>query len=88
MLDWIQNPFYQLGPTSGDAKTYPDRDEDKLYLADGGWAGEVVPFWPLLQPDRKVDVIIAVDYVSRPSHLADKFFILNALIDRIILSGD
>jgi lysophospholipase len=44
--------------------SYIERESRDLYLADGGWGGEVLPFWPLLQPERKLDVIIAIDFVS------------------------
>ena len=32
-----------------------------LYLVDGGEAGENIPLWPLIQPERKMDVIFAND---------------------------
>ncbi|KAH9810221.1 lysophospholipase catalytic domain-containing protein [Melampsora americana] len=59
----VPNPFYKLQKDNSSFK-YEDQNEKHLYLADGGWGGEIVPFWPLLQPDRKLDVIIAVDYVA------------------------
>ncbi|MBW0481594.1 hypothetical protein O181_021309 [Austropuccinia psidii MF-1] len=60
----IPNPFFKMGDGFGTGKGYPDRESEYLYLADGGWANEIVPFWPLLQPERKVDVIIAIDYTA------------------------
>ncbi|CAH7670781.1 lysophospholipase catalytic domain-containing protein [Phakopsora pachyrhizi] len=60
----IPNPFYLLGLGLGRSSGYPDQTEPELYLADGGWGGEVVPFWPLLQAERKIDTIIAIDYES------------------------
>ncbi|EGF99285.1 uncharacterized protein MELLADRAFT_94783 [Melampsora larici-populina 98AG31] len=38
-----------------------DRDSDKLCLADGSFAGEDIPLWPLVIPSRKMDVVFAVD---------------------------
>lgn len=49
-----------LGTQNGNV--YPDQNSSNIYLADGGWGGEILPFWPLLQPSRKLDAILAVDY--------------------------
>jgi lysophospholipase len=49
------NPFYRL-PQSRTVNT-----QRLLTLADGGLAGQNVPLWPLLQPARALDVIIATD---------------------------
>ncbi|POW17712.1 hypothetical protein PSTT_00314 [Puccinia striiformis] len=57
-----QNPFYHMGMSSSNGTGYPERESKNLYLADGGWGGEILPLWPLLQPDRKLDVIIAIDF--------------------------
>ncbi|PLW19872.1 hypothetical protein PCANC_05906 [Puccinia coronata f. sp. avenae] len=60
----VPNPFYHMGMGIPKEKAYPERESSDLYLADGGWGGEVLPFWPLLQPERKLDVIIAIDFGS------------------------
>ncbi|KAH9810193.1 lysophospholipase catalytic domain-containing protein [Melampsora americana] len=57
----IPNPFVGLGVGFGPGSGYPDRDSDKLCLADGSFAGEDIPLWPLVIPSRKMDVVFAVD---------------------------
>lgn len=53
------NPFYQ---TEYHQEGYLGIvDHDKLYLVDGGEDGQNIPFTPLLQPERNVDVILAYD---------------------------
>ncbi|AET37549.1 putative carboxylic ester hydrolase Ecym_1311 [Eremothecium cymbalariae DBVPG len=53
------NPFYQYpGIETPLTKT------DKLYLVDGGEDGENIPLRPFLQPERKVDLIFALDSSS------------------------
>ena len=51
----FRNPFYKW-KTSSLIKEQPT-----LYLVDGGEGGQVVPVEALLQPSRKVDVIIVGD---------------------------
>jgi lysophospholipase len=51
-----------LGPIPGSG--FPDGETDELLLADGAMAQESMPLFPLLQPSRMVDVIMAVDSVS------------------------
>ncbi|PLW31214.1 hypothetical protein PCASD_11063 [Puccinia coronata f. sp. avenae] len=58
----VPNPFYHMGMGLPNKTSYIERESRDLYLADGGWGGEVLPFWPLLQPERKLDVIIAIDF--------------------------
>ncbi|OAV87732.1 hypothetical protein PTTG_02953 [Puccinia triticina 1-1 BBBD Race 1] len=60
----VPNPFYHMGLSSKNGSGYPERESKNLYLADGGWGGEILPFWPLLQPDRKLDVIFALDFTA------------------------
>jgi lysophospholipase len=36
-------------------------DVETLELVDGSESGQTIPFWPLLQPSREVDFIIAFD---------------------------
>lgn len=50
------NPFFNYTQNSG---LYSD--SPSLYLVDGGEDLEAIPFQPLIQPERKVDVIFAVD---------------------------
>ncbi|KAF8426350.1 lysophospholipase catalytic domain-containing protein [Tirmania nivea] len=54
------NPFQGFpGPKS----TLPNltQNQSSLSLADGGLDNQNIPFWPLLQPARKIDFILAVD---------------------------
>ncbi|KAG0148689.1 hypothetical protein CROQUDRAFT_75104 [Cronartium quercuum f. sp. fusiforme G11] len=57
----VYNPFKGLGTGFGPGSGFPDGKDPLLYLADGGFAGENMPLWPLIQPARKLDVIFAVD---------------------------
>lgn len=54
--------LYGPNPFKGFAKsTNPFADQDKLVLVDGGEDKENLPLAPLIQPERKVDVIFAID---------------------------
>jgi lysophospholipase len=55
IADYV-NPFYDYTDNSGLVT-----NERILTLADGGEDGQNVPFYPLIQPERHVDVIFAVD---------------------------
>ncbi|EGG10708.1 uncharacterized protein MELLADRAFT_103198 [Melampsora larici-populina 98AG31] len=77
----IPNPFRGLGLGYGLNSGYPARDDDNLYLADSSLSGETLPLWPLIQPSRNLDAIIAVDssvsprkckveYIVRPNSFA------------------
>ncbi|CAH7669558.1 lysophospholipase catalytic domain-domain-containing protein [Phakopsora pachyrhizi] len=61
----IPNPFQGLGLGFGLNGGYKAKDDSNLYLADSSLSGETLPLWPLLQPSRKLDVIIAVDASNR-----------------------
>ncbi|KAF8312071.1 hypothetical protein DL93DRAFT_2082430 [Clavulina sp. PMI_390] len=50
------NPFGGLSPSS-----YADAGNAELELVDGGEDNEIVPFWPLMLPERNVDVILGLD---------------------------
>ncbi|KAF8294740.1 hypothetical protein DL93DRAFT_829796 [Clavulina sp. PMI_390] len=50
------NPFAGLSPS-----TFSDSTSVDLDLVDGGEDGENVPFWPLMHPERNVDVILGLD---------------------------
>ena len=56
IADYSPNPFYGYNP-----KINPNADQTRLTLVDGGEDGQNIPFQPLIQPDRPVDVIFAVD---------------------------
>ncbi|PLW19858.1 hypothetical protein PCANC_05920 [Puccinia coronata f. sp. avenae] len=58
----IPNPFYgqNSGLPSGSGG-FVDSNSETLLLADGAMAQENLPLFPLLQPSRKVDVILAFD---------------------------
>ncbi|KAI5207140.1 lysophospholipase [Aureobasidium subglaciale] len=49
------NPFYQYP-----ASTLTNA-QSEIQIVDGGEGNSAMPFWPLIQPERKVDVIIAAD---------------------------
>lgn len=51
----VPNPFYQskLAPRLA--------PKERLHLVDGAAGGESVPLWPLIQPERHIDVIIVND---------------------------
>ncbi|KAG0148746.1 hypothetical protein CROQUDRAFT_669776 [Cronartium quercuum f. sp. fusiforme G11] len=61
----IPNPFRGLGLSFGLGSAYPGAEDEDLYLADSSLSGETLPMWPLIQPARKLDVIIAVDSSNR-----------------------
>ena len=50
------NPFEGINATTNPAASYSN-----LSLVDGGEDLQNIPLWPLLQPERQVDAIIAVD---------------------------
>lgn len=56
IADYQPNPFFGYRPDDN-----PNADSDRLTLVDGGLDGQNVPLHPLIQPNRHVDVIFAVD---------------------------
>ncbi|KAJ8603406.1 hypothetical protein MRB53_042173 [Persea americana] len=54
--DWSPNPFKGYNPGSN-----VFAGTDQLFLVDGGEDNENIPLHPLIQPLRKVDVIVAID---------------------------
>lgn len=54
------NPF-QGFPGSNSTLPNLTQNQSSLSLADGGLDNQNIPFWPLLQPARKIDFILAVD---------------------------
>ncbi|KAF2212295.1 hypothetical protein CERZMDRAFT_97572 [Cercospora zeae-maydis SCOH1-5] len=55
IADWV-NPFQ--GYRNG---TFPQSGDQTLTLVDGGLDGQNIPLNPLIQPNRNVDVIFAID---------------------------
>lgn len=56
IAQWKPNPFYGFNnATNRNAQT------QELTLVDGGEDGQNIPLYPLIQPQRHVDVIFAVD---------------------------
>lgn len=51
------NPFYRYDATHFN----PTAPDVQLTLVDGGEDGQNVPLHPLIQPNRRVDVVFAVD---------------------------
>jgi lysophospholipase len=56
IADYTPNPF--LGFNN---RTNPSAKDNRLTLVDGGLDGQNIPFNPLIQPVRAVDVIFAID---------------------------
>lgn len=56
IADWTPNPFYNYN--NG---TNIDAASKRLTLVDGGEDNQNIPFHPLIQPPRAVDVIFAID---------------------------
>ncbi|KAH9817183.1 lysophospholipase catalytic domain-containing protein [Melampsora americana] len=55
----VPNPFRGLG--AAPPARFFDSDAEMLLMADGGLASENIPLFPLIQPIRQLDVIIAID---------------------------
>lgn len=60
----VVNPFRGLASTTG----FPATDDAELALIDGGFAGENVPYFPIIQPSRAIDVIISIDASANPGN--------------------
>lgn len=56
IAQWEPNPFYHFNND-----TNRNANSTQLTLVDGGEDGQNVPLYPLIQPQRHVDVIFAVD---------------------------
>lgn len=56
IAEYSPNPFYRYNPNSNAGAGFTTLD-----LVDGGENGENIPLHPLIQPNRGVDVIFAVD---------------------------
>ncbi|CAI8494093.1 unnamed protein product [Hanseniaspora opuntiae] len=63
---WDNNPFYESSYSLSDVTSKINSHSEitlnkTLYLGDGGEDGENIPLVPLLQQEREVDVIFALD---------------------------
>ena len=56
VAQWQPNPFYHFNND-----TNPNAQSSQLTLVDGGEDNQNIPLYPLIQPNRNVDVIFAVD---------------------------
>jgi lysophospholipase len=56
IANWSPNPFF-----GWNSPLYKDAKSDILGLVDGGEDYQNIPFYPHIQPARKVDVVFAVD---------------------------
>ncbi|KAF3925245.1 Lysophospholipase [Dactylellina cionopaga] len=56
IADWTPNPFLGWNNDSN-----PGAQSERLTLVDGGEDLQNIPLYPLLQPEREVDIIFAVD---------------------------
>ena len=63
IADYSPNPFYNTNYGEGNITK-----SNTLHLVDGGEDGQNVPFYPLIQQDRKVDVIFAFDNSADTNH--------------------
>ncbi|CCH41293.1 putative meiotic phospholipase [Wickerhamomyces ciferrii] len=54
---YTPNPFYKFG----DQNTNEVHESKHLYMVDGGEDGQNIPLQPLLQKNRNVDLIFAID---------------------------
>ncbi|KAF3023764.1 Lysophospholipase 1 [Neopestalotiopsis sp. 37M] len=57
IAEWAPNPFYGYDATGNNYNV----DQESLTLVDGGEDLQNIPLHPLIQPERAVDVIFAVD---------------------------
>ncbi|MBW0478355.1 hypothetical protein O181_018070 [Austropuccinia psidii MF-1] len=57
----VPNPFCGRGLGLTPGSGFADAEIEELLLADGAMAQESLPLFPLLQPARGIDVIVAVD---------------------------
>ncbi|KAI5809737.1 lysophospholipase catalytic domain-containing protein [Peziza echinospora] len=65
------NPFrdYTLPQNITHPYNNAAKNENSLYLADGGLDNQNIPFWPLLQSPRHIDFILSVDSsADTPQH--------------------
>lgn len=54
--DYFKKSYgYTLAQISNPSIPNPFNREENITLADGSEVGQSVPFWPLIQPERKVD---------------------------------
>ncbi|KAL8292573.1 hypothetical protein RQP46_001185 [Phenoliferia psychrophenolica] len=70
----IVNPFLGMAKDTG----YPATADSELEMTDDGLGYEVIPFFPLLLPQRKLDVIIAPDSSSDVNSYPDGTSIYNS----------
>ncbi|KAI4684464.1 uncharacterized protein J4E84_006454 [Alternaria hordeiaustralica] len=56
IADYSPNPFFRYHN-----ETNPSADRERLTLVDGGEDGQNIPFNPVIQPVRQVDVVFAID---------------------------
>jgi lysophospholipase len=56
IAEYRPNPFFQYSPD-----TSPFAEHDSLPLVDGGEDLQNIPLHPLIQPERHVDVVFAID---------------------------
>lgn len=56
IASWTPNPFHEFNP-----RINQNSVKNQLSLVDGGEDYQNIPFYPHIQPPRKVDVVFAVD---------------------------
>lgn len=67
IAEYKPNPFYGYR-SSNSAESFPYAGYAALDLVDGGEDGQNIPLHPLIQPERHVDVIFAVDSSADTSY--------------------
>ncbi|CAB57433.1 Lysophospholipase [Schizosaccharomyces pombe] len=62
-VSFYPNPYTDATDIAGNATAVSEDIVDTPYLDlfDGGYDGQNIPIWPLLQPERKLDVVFAFD---------------------------
>ncbi|CAK7234174.1 Lysophospholipase 1 [Sporothrix bragantina] len=77
IAQWVPNPFYEYHP-----ETNSFANATQLTLVDGGEDLQNIPLHPLIQPNRAVDIIVAVDSSADTTYSWPNGTALRASYDR------
>lgn len=78
IAEWSPNPFYGYDATGNNYNV----DQTSLTLVDGGEDLQNIPLHPLIQPERAVDVVFAVDSSADSTYYWPNGTALRASYDR------
>ncbi|KAK1529246.1 lysophospholipase [Colletotrichum costaricense] len=78
IAQYVPNPFYGYNP-----RTNVNANQTQLSLVDGGEDLQNIPLHPLIQPNRAVDVIFAVDSSADTNYNWPNGTALRATYDRV-----